>query len=254
MNLQIVSDLHLETRSTGEQIIPFDVSAPYLALLGDVGDPSSLLYEGLLRWAAAEYKQVFVVMGNHEFWGRPYKKTLEIVEKFKQELPENVIFMNQGVYDVEGTTIRIVGCTLWSYIPFQDRIMTGFTMNDYKSITSWSVSKNNRVHRDDLAWLESQLYEACIDCKKVVVLTHHAPTRRGTSAPKYCGNEFSTSFSTHLEHLFKLPVIVWAHGHTHYSGDQNVNGVRLVSNQYGYNDEGKDETGWRRDFCVKIEI
>ena len=48
-----------------------------------------------------------------------------------------------------------------------------------------------------------------------------------------------------VEHLLRPPVRMWIHGHTHYNADVMRNGVRVVTNQWGYPSE--DMTGFRRD-------
>ena len=49
-----------------------------------------------------------------------------------------------------------------------------------------SVDDTRRVHREALQWLEAQLEdEETRTAARVVVLTHHTPSMRGTSDPKH---------------------------------------------------------------------
>jgi len=64
--LQILSDLHIEMGHQGN--FEFEAVAPYLALLGDIGQPKRSNYAAFLRTQADRFKKVFVVAGNHEFF------------------------------------------------------------------------------------------------------------------------------------------------------------------------------------------
>ncbi len=86
----------------------------------------------------------------------------------------------------------------------------------------------------------------------MIVMTHHAPTTKRTSAPEYEGSAINCAFATDLDHLFAAPVRAWFYGHTHYSNDQNFNGVRVVSNQHGYFMH-KEHTGYRKEMVVEIK-
>lgn len=70
---QYMSDLHLEV---GQQYLTFDFDprAPYLILAGDIGrlvDYES--YLAFLRKQMARYERVFLVLGNHEFYGTSFE-------------------------------------------------------------------------------------------------------------------------------------------------------------------------------------
>ena len=81
--------------------------------------------------------------------------------------------------------------------------------------------------------------------REVIVFTHHAPTIRGTGDSKFEGGPTSSAFSTELTGEICWTggnVKLWAFGHTHWSCDFERNGVRVYSNQRGYNEgsEGYD--------------
>jgi len=54
--------------------------------------------------------------------------------------------------------------------------------------------------------------------------------------------------------MMNKPIVCWCFGHTHYSSDQIINGVRLVSNQLGYLMVNEKETGFRSDLIIELEI
>lgn len=69
LQFQIMSDLHLEL---GQQYNSFYIppSAPYLVLAGDIGRlVDHHLFLSFLRAQCERFVQVFMALGNHEFYG-----------------------------------------------------------------------------------------------------------------------------------------------------------------------------------------
>ncbi|GLI64315.1 hypothetical protein VaNZ11_007540 [Volvox africanus] len=68
-----------------------------------------------------------------------------------------------------------------------------------------------------------------------IVLSHHAPSMRGTSRPTFAGHPSTHAYSTDLEpFLATSGIAAWYCGHTHYNFDMKLQGgVRLASNQFG---------------------
>jgi hypothetical protein len=67
--VQNLSDLHLEV---GQQYatFTFPATAPFLLLAGDIGRLIDYdAYRSFLELQVARYKKVFLVLGNHEFYG-----------------------------------------------------------------------------------------------------------------------------------------------------------------------------------------
>ncbi|KAI9350526.1 hypothetical protein DFJ73DRAFT_832498 [Zopfochytrium polystomum] len=72
---------------------------------------------------------------------------------------------------------------------------------------------------------------------RVLVVTHHAPSLRGTANPQLNPqpSPMQQTLGCSLEHLFGPDrVHTWCFGHTHYSVDMVVKGTRVVANQVGY--------------------
>ena len=72
-------------------------------------------------------------------------------------------------------------------------------------------------------------------CPRIVVLTHHAPSRRSIS-PRFAGDALNPCFvSEVIEKIhFAKPVALWLHGHVHDAFDYELNGTRVVCNPLGY--------------------
>ncbi len=70
--------------------------------------------------------------------------------------------------------------------------------------------------------------------KKIVVLTHHAPSKQMLGKREDGLGMYGKYYATSLEYLFRPPVVCWISGHTHECLDKSINGVPCLSNCYGY--------------------
>lgn len=244
---QIMSDLHLEI---GQQYQTFDfpVTAKWLILAGDIG--RLIDYEGyrtFLELQVARYERVFLVLGNHEFYDLSYEDGMSRAKQLSQEpsLALKLVFLDRTVYRDEPTGAIIMGCTLWSFVPDSAMGIVESKISDYKKIDGWSVDKNNERHTEEAAWLESELQALSSAAKadshahkrgrNVLVVTHHAPSLTGTSAPEHISNPWTPAFATDLlPRLRTERVKTWVFGHTHFSTELHIDGVHLVANQRGY--------------------
>jgi len=257
--LQIASDLHIEFYGTF-QAIPDDIivpASPILALIGDIGLACTDLLEQFLLHQASHFEHVLLIAGNHEFYNGSARNTVDKQLKWIQNVCDkrsNLHFMhNKGVYVGENL---ILGTSLWSHIPDSVYTQAQFGLNDYHqtlvreedgSIRKLTPSDTNAWHKRDVEWLSKELEAAKTRPETVIVLTHHTPLMKGTSAPQYYGDALSHCFSTNIPQLLDDPVEVWISGHTHFNYDFEYNGVRLLSNQAGYrnrinNSYGKQKT------------
>jgi len=243
VNFQIISDIHVEFPRVVE-LLPreaLEPAAPYLVLLGDIGYPTNEKYKNLLLNATEKFKKVFVLAGNHEYYNTEYNACKQLIRDICSE-GDNLIFMDKTSLLVDG--IRVLGTTLWSHIPPEVAATIASGINDYHKIrvkdpntgevNRLTVAQSVAWFNDEVEWLKSEIALAKEEGEKVVVFTHHAPSTRGTSHPRFDGSPNNAAFSTNLEHLMGDPVVLWCFGHTHYSSDQVIKGTRLVSNQVGY--------------------
>lgn len=243
VRLQIVSDLHLEV---GKQYASFSfpATAPYLLLAGDVGRLIDYEeYLAFLQSLSARYKKVFLVLGNHEFYGLAYETGLDQAQRLAREpaLVGTVVLLHRAQWDDPDSSLTILGCTLWSDIPEHRRAIVQAKVKDFSKISAWTVDVHNQVHADEVAWLRcrvDQLLAQQNDSGKrqLLVATHYAPSLEGTSHPDQADNPWVSAFATDLlTGQVWNGVEVWVFGHTHYSTDFLLQtGTRLVSNQRGY--------------------
>lgn len=83
--VQILSDLHLEICNQYTSYT-FPTTAPFLLLAGDIGrliDYNE--YVAFLEMQASRYRKVFLVLGNHEFYGMDYNSGLDTVRRLEEE-------------------------------------------------------------------------------------------------------------------------------------------------------------------------
>eukprot|EP00980_Cylindrotheca_fusiformis_P010866 scaffold2466_cov120-Cylindrotheca_fusiformis.AAC.2 len=250
LRIQVVSDLHIEFY--GDEMPPqtiIEPKAPILALLGDVGYACTEQLRQFLLAQSDRFEQVLFLAGNHEYYnhGTTYSMTEqnECLQSISAER-ENLHLMEKD--RMIFNDVVVLGTTLWSEIPDERVQAAEAHLNDYHKSYNHAPGETPRLltaaetremHRESLAWLESQLEDAKNRNQKVLVLTHHTPLLSGTSDPKYDGNELTSCFSTDLSYLLTSPVEAWACGHTHYNFDLQHCGVRVFSNQRGYKSNPK---------------
>lgn len=241
---QVVSDLHLEVN---QQYSSFELpaAAPYLLLPGDIGCLADYdQYLAFLQKQVTKFETIFLVLGNHEFYKESFQSGLEKARQLEQEpsLNGRLILLHKRRYDVSDSQITILGCTLWSRIPEESKDIVNYKIHDYQKIQNWTVDAHNAAHESDLNWLghevqgihEANKSKLPKERRSVLVVTHHAPSLRKTSNPQHEGNAWSVALGTDLLSRSWEGVKMWVFGHTHYSTEFRVKGIRVVSNQRGY--------------------
>jgi hypothetical protein len=242
---QINSDLHLEV---GQQYATFDIkpSAEYLILAGDIGKLIDYGdFRNCLQLQTQQFRRVFWVLGNHEFFGTVFKEGIKTARKLEKEPCMNgkLVLLHQTRYDIPNSQVTILGCTLWSQIPEESKKIVSNTVIDYKQIKGWTVDTNNTAFESDLSWLRDQVVAIQIENaavkdnnsrRSILIVTHHAPCVAGTSSPQYAGNPCTCAFATDiLGDGDWTGVKTWVHGHTHFTTEFEIRGVKVVSNQRG---------------------
>lgn len=243
--VQLLSDLHLEVGQQYASYAAFPQTAPYLLLAGDVGRLTDYQpYAAFLAAQAARYDRVFLVLGNHEFWGLRHEAAVDTARRLCAEpaLRGRVELLHRRRWDCPRTGLSILGCTLWSRIPREAFAAVRDKVKDFRRIEGWSPEEHVRHHEEDVAWLRDEVRRGAREGqeRRLLVATHHAPSLEGTSRSKDAGNPWSAAFASDVldgegDDMWGMEgVQVWAYGHTHYCADFTKGGVRLVANQRGY--------------------
>ncbi|KAF3912288.1 hypothetical protein AA313_de0203780 [Arthrobotrys entomopaga] len=268
--IQLVSDIHLEIfdpvfKNQGHLEYTIPRQCPYLILAGDIGtlnQPENYLC--FLRRHCEIFDRVFLVLGNHEFYGTSRRDGFSNIESFFADDPiiaEKLVLLNRNRYDFPDSKLTILGCTLQSEIRPEQRDEIASKLNDFRQIKGWRVDDHNAEHSIDIAWLRDQIEEIAETepDRRILVATHHAPSFRKTSAPQHEDSSLSSAFCTGILEggawrgwKGKEMVKVWVFGHTHWCCDFNLSGVRVVSNQRGYWFENSVRQDYKEDLVMDV--
>ncbi|CAF2923125.1 unnamed protein product [Rotaria sp. Silwood2] len=245
----LMSDLHLEFNNV---IIPeFPVVAPILILAGDIGSPVVPSLQTFLLTQCQRFEHIFYVAGNHSFYGGIYEDRLKQLQEL-DNLNPRIHFLQNKSYLLPNN-VRILGTTLWSHVPQETASKIGRCLNDYRLIWTTAEETNgdskskkprritvddtNKWHAEQHAWLLQEIQKARENREHVVVITHHAPSRRDTNSVEDEETGIGDAFVNDHDADCVDPVRLWVYGHTHRSTDLTVNSTKVVSNQLGYVDE-----------------
>jgi hypothetical protein len=254
-SIQILSDLHLESPSA-YNIFTIPPKAPFLALLGDIGNVRDAGFFPFIETQLRNFSTVFLLLGNHEPYHSSWPDVRRKIEQFSQDIRLQddrepglslgaFVFLDRTRHDISDT-VTVLGCTLYSHVPAEHEERVSFGLNDFYHIDNWTVPDHNAAHAADLRWLNEQVasISAAEPHRKIVVFTHHSPVTRDERAvdPAHAaGSAISYGFSTDLsneECWQNTSVRLWAFGHTHYNCDfvvkDQAKEMRVVSNQRGY--------------------
>lgn len=202
MQLQILSDLHLES-PTAHDIFNVSPKAPFLALLGDVGYATDEGLFFILCKQLAIFRIVFLVLGNHEAYHSDWNETKSNMNRFKADIDDasrrgetfgKLIFLDQTRYDIS-PTFTILGCTLFSHVTQEQVESVSFGLNNFYHIQDWSVEAHQKAHLTDVSWLNKEIDSIfrLEPYRKVIVLTHYCPsTHENTIDPKHRWSKLSS--------------------------------------------------------------
>ncbi|KAJ6254987.1 ser/thr protein phosphatase superfamily [Anaeramoeba flamelloides] len=279
--LQIASDLHIEMFYVEK--LPSEFSsfvkpnADFLALLGDIGDPDEESYFNFLTEMSENFQEVFVVSGNHEYYRQKrnnkkkknFDSTNEAIDKICSKIEKgNVKFLNNISVQVilKNRVVRILGCTLWSHIPENNREIIKLRLTDYRVIYQDDEEKittkfTQKLHLESVDWIKKNLLlSKTLKEEQVIVLSHHCPTLQKVAKEDDLLKPIVNAFASDLESFFAIKnsffmkkkntnLKLWACGHTHHCFDFVLKGTRILSNPKGYLYEKMD---YRLDFAVEI--
>lgn len=239
VQFQVVSDLHLEhcSQYTSFQI---PVRAPYLILAGDIGRLADYdLYLDFLATLAKQFRRVFLVLGETEYFGASHKHGKHIAYRIQQEpvLEGRVALLQRKRFDI-GSDVTLLGCTLNTNIPKEGHGVVSSRVKDFKQISDWTVANHVLEHQIDVEWLENEVHILRKEKgpnHKIVVITHHAPTIGNTLTPDHEQYAETVTYGTSLlgKGSYLDEVQTWIFGHTGLSVDSRSGNTRLISNQRG---------------------
>ena len=264
MRVNVISDLHIDfadlTLPGGDVLILSGDIFEAKSFKKEIYNPEMVLleheredkrpdryYRFILEECSAKYREVIMVMGNHEHYGFKFHKTYD---QIKSQLPDNVHLLEKESLVLDG--VLFLGATLWTDMNRQDALTLYHmqsAMNDYRQITMLNEStgdyhrlqpeKTVQEHLRTLEYFTTALSENKNregGALPVVVVTHHSPSKLSIK-PKYekdvlMNGAYSSDLS---EFILDHPEIrVWTHGHTHDPFDYMIGETRIICNPRGY--------------------
>ena len=288
MNIQLLSDLHLESHPhfSAQPLAGADV----LVLAGDIGSyqQDSALTRlavpdfGLARFSprpvheggAAWPTPVIFVPGNHEYdaleFDQAHQRLRQACERW------GLIWLEQESVVLQG--VRFVGCTLWSDF---DGLSSapGTTANDLAAAAPGALAeqlkardkafraanfylRKNHSLQGGAPLLAEQLRERALESQRwlrqalaagfdgpTVAVTHFAPSLLSAD-PRYGLTPGTAGFCNALDDL--LPAAkLWLHGHLHCAQDYVSRGCRVVANPLGYARKG-EQKNYRPELLIAV--
>lgn len=265
VKFQYISDIHLEFL---KKIPKIEKLANNLCLLGDIGHPTSKIYNQFIKECSLNYKNVFLLYGNHCYYSKT--NTMTELEELTKSFPDNVYFLNNkrvfidkndNVYDnvtdnvdkdndKEKNVIKIIGATLWSDIKYD----ISYYINDYYMIKTDSGKltpyESSELFRQSKKFILDELNN---DTTKTILLTHHGANDICNSI-HYKDSPLKSAFVTNIPELLEFKhLYACINGHTHASINEEINNIKFLSNCYGYPNENKKIVNYNKDAILEIQ-
>jgi len=259
MRCHYLSDLHLESQTFDWRLPNGDV----LIVAGDLcharclngGQTDRYAVEQrsrVLRFvdtAVRSFAHVLLVAGNHE----PYDGVLEETYALLRAGLPGVAVLDKEAVEIGG--VRFFGATLWTNFDGRSldamnavrRRMGEFffvrTRTGRENGTATKFGPEDALREHDAAW--AALVRVIADGNRTVVITHHAPSRRGLN-PKFHGNGLDAAYATSLDAEIATfeNVPVWVHGHTHVARTYMIGQTCVRSNALGFAAKGQGAAGF----------
>lgn len=271
VKFQYVSDLHLEHYKSLNSINFEPITdCDNLFLLGDIGYAYTDIYHEFINYCSANWVNVFVIFGNHEYYCQPNNiKTMDDINKECLKFQKNVYFLNNDYVllnkcdntvkklldreDHVNNYIKIMGTTLWSNVSD----IAAKRMNDYRFIyTNTSPVCNLTSNETKVLFRLNKEYiirELRNDSLETILLTHHGVNSICNGI--YVGNPMETGYATDIHELTKFTNLsACINGHTHVHINTVIPGtnIKLLSNCYGYKNENHLIVNYNKDIILEI--
>lgn len=232
MLFQIISDIHIEKYSSEikKHIKP---SAENLIIAGDLGHLEYFdEYSKALKVICQGFKKVILIPGNHEYYVyhniismnsiNQKLKNLELKYKNLKVLINDFIYMGKYI---------IFGSTFWSYCQkenYNNPPIYSDKVDSEGKLLKITHREYNILHLESVKIIENMIEYSEKNNKELIIVTHYAPTFKGTLDKKYLNNSKNELYCSNNEHLIRNKIIkVWIYGHTGYNGIFE----KLITNQ-----------------------
>ncbi|MCL2505696.1 MAG: metallophosphoesterase [Alphaproteobacteria bacterium] len=249
MLIQIASDFHADKNEFFLPYLDFGSKNTLTIIAGDVAN----CREDTEKFLHSHFNNVIFVGGNHILYNDEGKTIQEIHDEYRAAFPidSKISYLENDVKIIGD--YAFVGCTLWGDYT---RLPKGITdkekqkiekrLKKRKEFTKGYFDDNgNKVkltpdHLTDmfyesLAFIKTVHDKLSADGKKIVLVTHHAPSPQALSK-KHIKKGKRTLYASELEEYIKdelpnLSLII--HGHIHKYREYHIGGIPVVCNPLG---------------------
>lgn len=239
----VLSDLHIDSYARRDlpvlDIPVTDCDAVLVA--GDTANSDTGI-RWLIQQAERLQKPMFVIMGNHDYFGENVQDFDKHIRNLTQDT--GVTFLQKDSVDFMG--IRLLGCTLWTDYRFEakpDTLSQAYAlMYDYRAIKAgnrlYTPEDSMTLHQEQRVWLLNQLEQAHGENIPTVVMTHHGISPQSVSQ-KYAQMPTNAAFLSDLSEWLEADFAptLWVHGHTHEAFDYVQANTHVVVNPRAYPNE-----------------
>lgn len=248
MKIRIASDLHIDLNTEWFNVTKDDIikklnlkNIDVLILAGDTAEyPNNLnfceyvlnLYPNL---------QIVEIPGNHLYYScSKFHISMDEVDARCWSFARPMVryhFLNNDCVKIGDVTF--IGCTMWTKCGehFGEQFKIAQSMNDFKCILNKklqtiSIGDIQKEHEKAKRFIRKSLKE---NEGKCVVVTHHAPFFEYHSDISHA---FGIDLSKMIKRLKHKPEY-WIYGHTHINKNMEIEGVKVLCNQFGYKSENE---------------
>ncbi len=283
MNIQLLSDLHLETHPNW--VATPAPGADLLVLAGDIGSyqlNSGLTDNdfGLERFSPHHGwpTPVLFVPGNHEYDALDFDETHVRLRETCERLgitwlEREIVTYTQLGGQTLSHPVRFVGTTLWtdfdalfpvgeSQSPSVNQLTQQLKARDKAFRAANFYLKKTAGTRHGAPLLAAEVRDQALVCQDwltqalaqpfdgiTVVVTHFAPSLLSAD-PRYGMTPGTAGFCNNLDHLLSQARL-WLHGHLHAPSDYVKNGCRVVANPLGYARKN-EQTAFLPASCITL--
>jgi len=254
MKLAIASDLHVEfgdidlTNTGGADVL---ILAGDICMLKDLDKQSERgdTARNFFQRVSTEFPRTLYVMGNHEHYSGDFAKGPARFQAFcDSHAIDNITLMDKASVTINGYDFH--AGTLWTDFNDMDTMTmhnAAEVMNDYQGVknsddtVSWKflpkhALRDHQKMRNYLQVVMDNYREAGREDNRVIVITHHAPSKSSIHEKYSYDTLMNGNFYTNMdEFILANPQIqLWVHGHMHDPFDYGIGGTRVVCNPRGY--------------------
>lgn len=248
MKFQLYSDVHLEIDASlklqgGENLLlAGDIMVARVFRDNKSDARSRSMKKGFQKFINEEcskYKNVFYIVGNHEYYEDIWQDTIPLLRRAMEGT--NVRVMDNEFVHLD-EEITLWGGTMWTSFreSLAHRMAAASYMNDYNLIgnaeTGNLITTDFIQRQNAISFNQLRLDVEANKGRKLLVMTHHAPTRKSTH-PRYENDHLiNAAYMNDYDNFiaYNPDIKVWVHGHTHDTHQYTIDTTRVYCNPRGY--------------------